>query len=178
MEKNMETVSHVLLVDDDKDCNAANEEVFRKANFSRIKSTLNGGHALVYLHQMSAMIKTSKLLVLLDLEMPIMDGLEFLKNFNQTPEFHKENILIVVQANHIDDDVKEELELLGVDYTVSKPVNFEEVNCIVKKYFSLEEQHDEVEDIDVAGAVVENEEPVKLDSRNLKRKRARAAARR
>ncbi|MFN6944952.1 MAG: response regulator [Cytophagaceae bacterium] len=132
----MESVTHVLLVDDDLESNSQNERAFRRANFKKIKVTLNGGHALVYLHQIQDAIRDSKIVIILDVDMPIMDGKEFLKNYNLTKEFCKDNILIVVQGNELSSRVIEDMQKLGVEYFVNKPVKISQIQSMVNEYFS------------------------------------------
>lgn len=138
----MDLSLHVLLIDDDKEQNAHHERSFLRANYNKIKITLNGGHALVYLHQISDTLRANKLVVLLDMEMPIMDGLDFLKNYNQTPEFCKENILIIVQGDELSENLIEDAKSMGISHFVSKSCKFGVIQNIIKNHFEPEVKND------------------------------------
>ena len=69
------TMARILIVEDDKDLNAAYQMILKKAGHT-VGSALNGKDAL----DMAAMFKPD--LILLDLLMPVMGGLEFLQEYN------------------------------------------------------------------------------------------------
>lgn len=74
-------MARILIVEDDKDLNTAYQMILKKSGYE-VGSALNGKSAL-------EMVDTfNPDLILLDLLMPIMGGLEFLQNYNldQHPE--------------------------------------------------------------------------------------------
>ena len=74
-------MARILIVEDDKDLNTAYQMILKKSGYE-VGSALNGKSAL-------EMVDTFHPdLILLDLLMPIMGGLEFLQNYNldQHPE--------------------------------------------------------------------------------------------
>lgn len=68
-------MAKILVVEDDKDLNNAYMIILKKSGHT-VESALNGKIAL------SAVKKFQPDLILLDLLMPIMGGLEFLQNYN------------------------------------------------------------------------------------------------
>jgi len=68
-------MARVLIVEDDKDLNAAYKTILKKAGHT-VESALNGRDALALAE------KFKPELILLDLLMPIMGGLEFLQNYS------------------------------------------------------------------------------------------------
>lgn len=68
-------MARILIVEDDKDLNAAYQIILKKAGYT-IASALNGEQAL----KEAETFKPD--LILLDLLMPIMGGLEFLQRYN------------------------------------------------------------------------------------------------
>ena len=68
-------MARVLIVEDDKDLNAAYKIILKKEGHA-VESALNGKDALEIAE------KFNPDLILLDLLMPIMGGLEFLHNYN------------------------------------------------------------------------------------------------
>lgn len=83
----MTTVANILIVEDDKDLNNAYKIILESENHT-VQSAFNGKEALESL-------KTFKPdLILLDLLMPIMGGLEFLKQYRQTSKHPDVKVLI------------------------------------------------------------------------------------
>ena len=77
----------VICVDDDPIALLLSKLVISKANFaSQIVTCVNGEEAMKYLEKPEIIEENSKteqpLLILLDLNMPVMDGWEFLEQFS------------------------------------------------------------------------------------------------
>ena len=68
-------MARILIVEDDKDLNAAYQIILRKAGYT-VEAAFNGEEAL------QAVEGFKPDLILLDLLMPIMGGLEFLQHYN------------------------------------------------------------------------------------------------
>ena len=101
----------VLVVDDDATNRKFLNIVLKKKNIDVIEAE-NGSDALSKLNDNIS-------LILLDICMPVMDGIEFMKNLRATkPEFS--NIPIIVLST--DDTKKQEALLWGAIYFITKPV--------------------------------------------------------
>ncbi len=79
-------MASILIVEDDKDLNQAYQMILKKEGHE-VQSAFNGQEAL------KAVQSTTPDLILLDLLMPIMGGLDFLKNYDLT-EHAKVKVLI------------------------------------------------------------------------------------
>lgn len=80
-------MANILIVEDDKDLNAAYKIILEKEGHT-VEVAFNGKEALRKLGSFEPQ------LILLDLLMPIMGGLEFLQHYNQTTEHPDVKILI------------------------------------------------------------------------------------
>jgi CheY-like chemotaxis protein len=80
-------VASILVVEDDKDLNAAYSVILRKAGHT-VQSAFDGKAALESLKSFEPD------LILLDLLMPIMGGLEFLQNYELTDKHPNVKVLI------------------------------------------------------------------------------------
>jgi len=78
-------------------------------------------------------------LILMDVRMPVMDGHDATRSIRSLDIPRAKDIPIVaLTANAFDDDVKKCIES-GMDDHLSKPVNIDSINRILKKYLAKEE---------------------------------------
>jgi PAS domain S-box-containing protein len=63
----------------------------------------------------------SPALIISDHKMPLMDGLEMIKNLNCSDFKFKPPVIIL--SSHLDDETKNEYKKLGIEYVFGKPVN-------------------------------------------------------
>jgi CheY-like chemotaxis protein len=77
----------VLSVDDDKVTQMLNQMIFKRAGFSAASiACMNGKEALQFFENKSTeqiLVADMPAIIFLDLNMPVMDGWEFLENFTQ-----------------------------------------------------------------------------------------------
>lgn len=106
----MDRYNCVLLVDDDGVTNFINHRLIKKLNItSSIQSEVNGGDALQFLRDFSSKNdNNAPELILLDINMPVVDGFEFLEQFEKMTFKNKDKIRIVVltTSTHKKDVVK------------------------------------------------------------------------
>jgi CheY-like chemotaxis protein len=88
----------VLIVEDEQSLNEAYQMILRKAGY-RVQVAFDGQEALEIL----AMEEPA--LILLDLRMPRMDGIEFLRNYNVRQEHP--NVKVIVFSNY---DMQKEID--------------------------------------------------------------------
>ena len=96
----METI---LLVDDDEVSNYLNVRLLAQLQMSRcIEIRHNGKEALEYLIECDKNGQAWPELILLDLRMPCMDGVQFLEEFNKLEKVdkHKTNIVLLSTSQH------------------------------------------------------------------------------
>lgn len=71
-------------------------------------------------------------LILLDMQMPVMDGFSFIKNIKNTPEL--ENIKLIAVTSFAMKGDKEKILQTGADDYLSKPIDTRQLPKIVEKY--------------------------------------------
>jgi len=134
-----EKALNILLVEDD---NVDVMNVKRAFDKNRIANPLfvahNGIDALSMLR--SGNVPGERRIVLLDLNMPRMNGLEFLRELRADPDLHSTVVIVLTTSN--DERDKVEAYNLNVAGYLLKPVtfvNFVETMAALNKYWALVE---------------------------------------
>lgn len=133
---------HILLVDDDEIDVMNVQRAFKRNNIlNPLFVARNGLEALELLrgNGPQAMPKERRL-VLLDLNMPKMNGLEFLREVRNDPDLH--TLTVVVLTTSADERDKVEAYNLNVAGYIVKPVTFlafVEAMAALNKYWSISE---------------------------------------
>lgn len=129
----------ILLVDDDEVDVMTVKRAFAKANITnKIHVATNGVEALEMLR--GNQIPTSRRLVLLDLNMPRMNGIELLREVRKDPALANLTVVVLTTSNE-DRDRVEAFQLNVAGYLL-KPVTFSdfaEVMATLNKYWTLME---------------------------------------
>jgi CheY-like chemotaxis protein len=105
MQKMENKLNCILLVDDDIATNFINKKIIQKANIiGHIQVALNGKEALEYLCNKGKFESIENKypqpqLILLDINMPVMDGWEFIETYRDSDIPNKENIFIVMLSS-------------------------------------------------------------------------------
>lgn len=124
----------VLLVDDDKICNFITEATLNRLGVAKeIHSALNGKEALNLLNDYLTGDRAIPDIILLDLNMPIMDGFQFIEAFKRLDYPKKEKVLIVVltSSDNPEDIIK--AKKMGVDHYLTKPLNEAKLLAVLKE---------------------------------------------
>lgn len=131
----MKKINCVLLVDDDTINNFINERLLRKANITEeVKVALNGKEALDYLSSRSE-DKGVPELILLDINMPVMDGFEFLDAFEKLDLKNKDNVVIVMLTTSTNPNDTQRLIKSGVAGYINKPLTEQKLLDILQRHF-------------------------------------------
>ena len=126
-----------MLVDDNPDDNFFHERVIRKSDAANIViAKQTGMEALDYLKSKKDHNDTHPDLIFLDINMPRMNGWEFLEEYNKLDKrFHSHAIVVMLTTSgNPDDRMKAEL-LNGVSEFKTKPLTREMLAEILEKYF-------------------------------------------
>jgi CheY-like chemotaxis protein len=134
-----EKVINILLVDDDEVDVMTVKRAFARANISNpIFVATNGIEALEMLRKDA--LPAKRRLVLLDINMPKMNGIEFLRELRADPELQHITVVALTTSNADRDRV--DAYKLNVAGYLLKPVTFQqfaEVMATINKYWALME---------------------------------------
>lgn len=111
----MKKIRNVLLIDDDEPTNFIHKKIIQSSGLVDNVHVVQGGQAaLEYLGNNSNRDPEALLpdLIFLDINMPAMDGWEFLVQFEKLKLLQKENIVIVMLTTSLNPD--DELKAKGI----------------------------------------------------------------
>lgn len=133
----MQKLPSVLLVDDDSTSNFLNERLLLSLGVTdQVLVATNGERALTLLAQACAPVGSlpaCPVLILLDVRMPIMDGIEFLEAYQPAPPAPPIRIVVLTSSTNPGDLAR--LELLPVVGLINKPLTREKVATILQEHF-------------------------------------------
>jgi len=132
----------VLLVDDNESDNFLHERVIEKSGITdHVVIAMNGKEALDYLqakHELNSSTNTepSPELILLDINMPVMDGWEFLEAYQKIQEVQtgKTEIIILTTSLNPSDKTKAD-EILSPGRYYNKPLTLPMILDIMEKFY-------------------------------------------
>jgi len=132
----------VLFIDDDEPTNFLNQMVLEDAGCAgHIEIATSGEQALRYLNNLKGHTKGKNSypcpdLIFLDINMPAMNGWEFLNEYNNLEEEQKGNIVIIMLTTSLNPDDKlkanETPHITGFE---NKPLTEKKLNGLLRKYF-------------------------------------------
>lgn len=130
----MKKLENILLIEDDQITNFINQRLIKKLNFSlHVHSTLNGYEGLTYIKDCLKRNKEIPDLIFLDINMPVMDGFEFLEEFQKLKLAKKVIIIMLTTSSHIN-DMDKLFHSVNSDI-IAKPLTEEKLIKIIHRYF-------------------------------------------
>ncbi len=129
-----------MLVDDNHNDNFFHEREIKKNNSATIVITKNTGlEALEYLKSKKDNKNLKPDLIFLDINMPGMNGWEFLQEYNQlNKELHSQVIIIMLTTyDYTDDEARSKAWSFISDFTI-KPITNKIMEDVISKYFNKE----------------------------------------
>ena len=130
----MINVKHVLLIDDDPIANFINARLIkttcRTEEISQIK---NGNEALTFLTTLYQQQAPCPDLIFLDINMPVMDGFEFLGEFKKLKFINHDTLKVVILSTSSYYADVEKFLLYGIQDFIIKPLTPAKLNSILQK---------------------------------------------
>ncbi|MBO2009770.1 response regulator [Hymenobacter negativus] len=131
----MPKLTSVLLVDDDPTNNFLNERLLKRLDVAaHILVAANGQEALTLL-QPTASASALPALILLDIQMPIMNGIEFLEAYQQLPPAQRQGTTVVVLTTSMDTRDLMRLDALPAAGRINKPLTPEKIQAVLELHF-------------------------------------------
>ena len=125
----------LLIIDDDEICSYINVRVAQTCGiFEEVNSVHNGRAALDFLRNVSEGGGPGPDMILLDLDMPLVNGFDFMRALNGLSFSNKEKLKVVVLTSSTHPQDIEQAQSLGIDHYLKKPLT---VNALQNTLFAL-----------------------------------------
>ena len=131
-------INCILLVDDSPNDNYFHTYIIQEADVCNFFRTVyDGEEALEYIiNSLDNNQDPIPDLIFLDINMPRMNGFEFLQHFETLDEALKSRMVIVMlSTSDLPSDMQKALKTKEVKEFITKPLDFEILNYISEKYF-------------------------------------------
>ncbi len=138
-QKMLKKFNNILIIDDDQVNNFIVSSTLKKLQISEhIDAVLNGLEGIHYLIDKSKSApEMIPQLIILDINMSVMDGWEFLEEFEKFEEEFKSNINIyMVSSSVYEEDIQRSKTFASVKDFISKPLLEETILQIYNKHFN------------------------------------------
>lgn len=144
MNHKIKDLNCILLVDDDEFTNYVNQKIIEKAQIkTHVQLTTSAEEALDYLRERGHAPAPQPGIIFLDLNMPGMNGFEFLQEYDQFHDEQKAHIIVVVLTSS---DHPHEMEKIKKNKDVvafwTKPLRPQAVADLVDSHFINYERSD------------------------------------
>lgn len=124
---------NILLVDDDGVFNLINTKYLERSGHANdIHTASNGEEALNLINDYYSGIQAMPDIILLDLNMPIMDGFSFIEAFQRLQIPRKDSVKIVIVTSSADERDLERAKALGITHYLNKPITEKDIKAILE----------------------------------------------
>ncbi len=125
----------IVLIDDDQTTNALNKLIIERSELvDEVVMFAEAEKALEFLKKEKS--ATQKSLILLDINMPFMNGWEFLNEYGKLNGARKEDKIVMLTSSIDPSDVSRAEKIGSVSEYRSKPLSFEMLQSLVDDYLN------------------------------------------
>lgn len=125
-------MKNVLLVDDDNIFNFLSTKTLQQMGIANeIHTALNGREALDLLNNYFTGTYAAPDVILLDLNMPVLDGFGFLEAFQRLNMPNKEKITVIIVTSSNDPKDVERARQMGITHYLTKPLSEEKLRAVL-----------------------------------------------
>jgi len=128
-------INRILLIDDDEISNFINERKLKAASIAeKIDVCISGIRALQLLKDIIEKGEIMPDIILLDINMPIMDGFGFLNEFVQFPSNHINAVKVAMLTSSLEkEEIRRSYEYKNVVDFINKPLTSDKIVALSRK---------------------------------------------
>ncbi|MFB9862297.1 response regulator [Rufibacter immobilis] len=128
----MKKIKSILLIEDDEITNFLNQTVIEETDLAEeIITALNGYEGLKYLQSLTSAEEFPSL-ILLDINMPVLDGFSFMDEYKKLPLAQEAATKIVVLSTSSNATDVGQMRYLGISTCLLKPLNSQDFQKVVE----------------------------------------------
>ena len=131
----MNKLTTTLLVDDDETTNFVNQMLLEDMGVTEDVLVANNGQEALELVRQRCQEGLCPELILLDINMPVMNGFEFLKEYEQLSFPNKQSVVIVMLTTSLNPQDMDRLRDLPNEGFLNKPLNEKMVKELLREHF-------------------------------------------
>ena len=133
----MSKLDYVLLVDDDEVTNFVHESLLEGMDVAKeLLVAKNGQEAIDLIREHCLGHDGCPSLIFLDINMPVMNGFEFLDAYHQLENDLNKSIIIVMLTSSLNPNDIERAKETGVNEFLNKPLTEENLKTVLDKHFN------------------------------------------
>jgi len=130
----MPDMKRIVLIDDDQTTNVLNKLIIEKSRL--VDEIVLFGEAKKALEFLNSEDGKKKALILLDINMPKMDGWDFLDAYSKLNDVTREDKIVLLTSSIDPVDMKKAEKYEPVSDYKSKPLSFDMLQSLVEKYLN------------------------------------------
>ena len=135
----MKQLDCILLVDDDEITNFVHESLIGDLGIAKqVLIARNGQEAIQAIREQAERGRHCPNLVFLDINMPVMNGFEFLEAYQQLDESLRQSLIIVMLTTSLNPKDMERTKDTGVADFLNKPLNEDKLKQVLAKHFEID----------------------------------------
>ena len=131
----MDKLTTTLLVDDDETTNFVNQMLLEDMGVTEDVLVANNGQEALELVRQRCQEGLCPELILLDINMPVMNGFEFLEEYEQLSFPNKQSVVVVMLTTSLNPQDMDRLRDLPNEGFLNKPLNEKMVKELLREHF-------------------------------------------
>lgn len=130
----MNKINSILLIDDDQINNFINKRIIKKLGIAEeVSIALNGEEALNHIQNYCKDTGCCPELIFLDINMPVMNGFEFLNEFKNLDLGNKNEVKIIVLTTSTNPGDMQKLKEYSIKGFMNKPLTEKKILELIKE---------------------------------------------
>lgn len=132
----MQKLDCILLVDDDEITNFVHESIIEEVGAAeRVLTARNGQEALELVKEQGLRPDGCPTLIFLDINMPVMNGFEFLEAYQALDDDLKQSVIIVMLTTSLSTRDTDRVQDFGIADFLNKPLSKDKLRKVLEEHF-------------------------------------------
>jgi CheY-like chemotaxis protein len=134
----MNKINSVVLVDDDTTTNYVNQLLLEDLDVTHQILIAHNGEEALELISGNCENGYCPQLILLDINMPVMNGFEFMEAYQRLDSKHKQSVVVVMLTTSLNPKDVKRLQEVPINGFLNKPLTEDKVRALLKQHFGLD----------------------------------------